>query len=90
MTTNRIEIRTPALPVPTISLGLHLRRVRAVLVLQLSPWRDDVVHGDAEGVHGARRDASARRARRARALDAAAERIERDRVAAQSARLGTL
>ena len=86
MTTHQIELRTPALPVP--SLRFHLRRVRAVLVLQLSPWRDHVQQ--AADADAARRERRERRARRARALDALTERVDRDRVAAQTARLGTL
>ncbi len=74
MTTHRIEIRTPALPLPTLTLpALHLRRVRAVLVLQVSAH-----------------DAGAGRGAHEPTLAAATDRLERDRAAAHAARLGAL
>lgn len=77
MTTQRIEIRTPTVVLPT----LQLRRMSAVLVLQLSA-RDP----------GARRSRGLRAAgpARERALAAAAERFEQDRAATQRTALRAL
>lgn len=90
MTTHRIEIRTPALPLPTITMptitmptvtmptvtrpAMRLRRLRAVLVLQLSSGEPGV----------------ADRLPRERALAEATRRLEQHRSAAHAARLGGL
>ncbi|WP_199424961.1 hypothetical protein [Actinotalea solisilvae] len=71
MTTQRIEIRTPTVVLPT----LQLRRISAVLVLQLQA-RDPYIRRP--------------RLARERGLAAAAERFERDRAATQRSALGAL